>query len=189
MKGGHRQPRNARRSSAVRPRRERRTSRRQATALERTVRALALYKLGWTQDRIAAEVGYVNRSGANKAIRRGLALDSLTALDTAEAIRAEQVPELRAIQGLLMESLVRTRSGSERAAAAQAYVRASERLARLVGADQQPDEGRGTTVNQLNVFNLSQLSDEQLAKLDALRTQVDEILRLPAAPDTGRDPR
>lgn len=66
-------------------------SSRKITAKQKSLRAVELYKLGWTYDEIAPEVGYRDRSGAYRAVERAI---SEQIREPAEHVRRAEVARL-----------------------------------------------------------------------------------------------
>lgn len=108
--------------------------------LEKEARAFQLRKMGWTQDRIAAEVG-MTQQGVAKALKRITARFYKEFMADVKAIKEEQVVQLDQVADESMQAWYKSKSSDEPGDPRflANFMKAKEGIRKIVGADIPPD--------------------------------------------------
>lgn len=123
---------------------------------DRHRRMLELRRAGFTYEQCAEELGYKNRSGAQKAFKAALRKYQLENVEEMALLENERLEQAHVV----MEQLLL--SGNDQTKAAQAIVRISESRRRLFGVDK---PSRTEVELQGSVSFLAHLTDEQLDQI------------------------
>lgn len=104
--------------------------------LQNEARAFQLRKMGWTQNRIADEIG-MTQQGVAKALKRITARFYKDFMSDVKAIKEEQVAQLEHIAGESMQAWSKSKVGSEAGDPRflSSFMKAKEEIRKIVGAD------------------------------------------------------
>ena len=138
--------------------------------------------MGWTYDRIAAELGYADRGAAWKAIQRVLVETARTT--GTETLRQQMLAEVAELPRVAWEDVthpqplvdrmgrvVRDEDGEpiadlqQKAASMQVILRALERLAKLRGLDA-PKRSVSASMNVADIDAVVKMAREELARIE-----------------------
>lgn len=109
-----------------------RTTQRDINAAERAKQALSLRKQGYTLDEIALQCSYADKSGAHRAIKRGLSL-----------VPVDDAVELRKLENMRLDDALKVcypKMQSGDMWAVDRVVNISRRRSEITGMDVKPDE-------------------------------------------------
>ncbi len=108
--------------------------------LHKEARAFQLRKMGWTQDRIAAEIG-MTQQGVAKTLKRVTAKFYKDFMSDVKVIKEEQVAQLDQIADESMQAWYKSKVGGEPGDPRflASFMKAKEEIRKIVGADLPPN--------------------------------------------------
>lgn len=133
--------------------------------LQNEARAFQLRKMGWTQDRIATEIG-MSQQGVAKALKRITGRFYKDFMADVKAIKEEQVAQLEHIADESMQAWAKSKVGGEAGDPRflSSFMKAKEEIRKIVGADLPPnpeDDEEPIDTIRINIIHPEIIPDEE----------------------------